>query len=175
MERYKKTVFIEALNNEDFDERLNQELKGKVNATVQVYGMFKAAIMWDEILIDEELLEEAFEGTCGECPYYEKPADGRKKYFICKRVNRKVTESSMICSAYDQERKEGGSDLPETKGENERVRAEDGRRGGLAQDKPAGSLRQDLRKDAFSSVGEADAFGVFQDPGRRIIHGGARC
>lgn len=103
--RQKKSVFIEATNQWDFDKELNECLRGKIEATVQVYGLFKAAILYTELEIeeDEPTIAEMFEkagcgAKCGECPFYESPEDGRKKWTVCS--GRKVNENSRACDAY---------------------------------------------------------------------------
>ena len=103
--RQKKSVFIEAEDQKSFDKELNECLRGKMDATVQVYGLFKAAILYTELEVEEDelTLAEMFEkagcgAICGDCPNYTKPADGRVKYTVC--GNRKINEESRACDTF---------------------------------------------------------------------------
>lgn len=103
--REKRTIFIEAEDQWAFDRKLNECLKDKMDAQVQIYGLFKGAILYTEMIVEEdeptiaELFEKAGCGaSCGDCPMYEKPTDGRVKWTICGR--RRINESSRACDDY---------------------------------------------------------------------------
>lgn len=103
--REKRTIFIEAEDQWTFDRQLNENLKGKVDASVQIYGLFKGAILYTEMIVEEDeptiadLFERAGCGAyCKECPNYQKPTDGRVKYTVCH--NRKISEESRACDDY---------------------------------------------------------------------------
>ena len=103
--RQKRSIFIEAEDQKTFDNKLNECLKGKMDAQVQIYGLFKAAILYTEIEVEEdeltiaELFEKAGCGAfCGDCPNFIKPTDGRVKYTIC--GNRRINEGSRACDDY---------------------------------------------------------------------------
>ena len=107
----RKTIFIEAEDQLSFEEALNKNTRGLVDATVQIYGLFKCAILYTEIGYedDEKTIADLFEeagcgATCGECPYYKKPTDKRVKYIHCK--GRKIGEDSRACDDYYLERRE---------------------------------------------------------------------
>lgn len=109
--RQKRSIFIEADDQWAFDNKLNECLKGKMDATVQIYGLFKAAILYTEIDVeeDEPTIAEMFEkagcgAICGDCPNYQKPTDGRVKYTVC--GNRKINEESRACDAFYLGRRE---------------------------------------------------------------------
>lgn len=109
--REKRSIFIEADDQKTFDKELNECLRGKTDATVQIYGLFKGAILYTEIEVEEdeptiaELFEKAGCGAkCGECPFYEKPEDGRKKWTVC--GGRKVNEESRACNEFYLGRRE---------------------------------------------------------------------
>ena len=128
--REKKSIFIEAETNEEFERKINESLNGLVTPDVQVYGLYKAAILYDEVTYEDEektiteLFEEAGCGAkCSECPYFEKPTDGRKKWYKCTRGNRKVKEDSRACESYYL-RKEGKREIPKSKTGNESAQME---------------------------------------------------
>lgn len=103
--REKKTIWVEAMNKWDFDAQLNESMEGLIDATVQVYGLYQAAILYTEITVQDEdktiadLFEEAGCGArCGECPFYAKPTDKRIKWSVCGK--RKINEGSRACDDY---------------------------------------------------------------------------
>ena len=100
-----RTIFIEADSSEEFDRLVNDSMKGLVDPTLQIYGLFKGAITYKEIVVEEDektiadLFEEAGCGAkCGECPFFNKPTDGRVKYVVCGK--RRVSEKSRACDDY---------------------------------------------------------------------------
>lgn len=103
--RSKRTIFIEATTSEEFDRMLNESLIGLVDATVQIYGLYKGAILYTEIVVEDEqkTIADMFEAAgcgkkCGDCPFYQKPADGRVKYTVCGK--RRIYEGSRACDDY---------------------------------------------------------------------------
>lgn len=103
--RRKKTIFIKATSSEEFDRMLNESLIGLVDADVQIYGLYEGAILCTEIVVEDDrktiadMFEEAGCGkTCGDCPFYERPKDGRFKYTVCGK--RKISEGSRACDDY---------------------------------------------------------------------------
>lgn len=109
--REKRTIFIEAEDQWTFDRQLNENLKGKIDASVQIYGLFKGAILYTEMIVeeDEPTIADLFEragcgASCGECPMYRKPTDGRVRWTVC--GNRKVNEESRACDAFYLGRRE---------------------------------------------------------------------
>lgn len=100
-----RTIFIEADSSEEFDKLVNDSMKGLVDPTLQIYGLYKGAITYKEIVVEEDektiadLFEEAGCGAkCGECPFFQKPTDGRKKWVVCGK--RRVSEKSRACDDY---------------------------------------------------------------------------
>ena len=100
-----RTIFIEADSSEEFDRLVNDSMKGLVDPTLQIYGLYKGAITYKEIVVEEDektiadLFEEAGCGAkCGECPFFQKPTDGRVKYVVCGK--RRVSEKSRACDDY---------------------------------------------------------------------------
>ena len=49
--REKKTIWVEARNKWDFDAQLNESMEGLIDATVQVYGLYQAAILYTDITV----------------------------------------------------------------------------------------------------------------------------
>lgn len=59
-------------------------------------------IEWiEEVKIPDDIREEMHLDdiyfNCGQCPYFIYPGDGRVKYFYCKKMCRKVSDSSDAC------------------------------------------------------------------------------
>lgn len=109
--RQKRSIFIEAPDQWSFEEQLNECLKDKTDAQVQIYGLFKGAILYTEMIVedDEMTIADLFEkagcgALCGDCPNYNKPTDGRVKYTVCN--NRKISEGSRACDDYYLGRRE---------------------------------------------------------------------
>lgn len=105
IKREKKSIFIEADNQRAFDRKLNEALEGKMDAQVQIYGLYQGAVIYTEMEVeeDEPTIADMFEkagcgAMCGECPFYERPEDRRKKWTVCS--GRKVNESSRACDTY---------------------------------------------------------------------------
>ena len=107
-----KTIFIKADSSEEFDQIVNDSMKGLIDPQLQIYGLYEGAITYQDIAVEDEeqktiadLFEEAGCGAkCGECPFYEKPEDGRKKWTVC--GNRKVNEESRACNEFYLGRRE---------------------------------------------------------------------
>lgn len=152
MKKEKKVIYIEADCGKDFEAKMNDTLKGKLNAQVQIFGKYEGCIIYDEIVTEEEektiadLFEEAGCGAkCSECPYFEKPTDGRKKWTICAKANRRVSGDSRACSSYYLERRK---DVSEVRTEAEREEVEDRGLGRGTQDLLLESILQTERKDS---------------------------
>lgn len=103
--RQRKTIFIEADSSAEFDQLVNESMKGLVDPQLQIYGLYKGAITYMSIEYEEDektiadLFEEAGCGAkCGECPFFQKPTDGRVKYVVCGK--RRVSEKSRACDDY---------------------------------------------------------------------------
>lgn len=117
----KRTIFIEATTNEEFEKALNEALKGLNDPKVQIFGKYQCAILFNELIYEEDhktiadLFEEAGCGaTCGDCPFYQEPTDKRKKYTVCN--NRRIKEDSRACDSYYLGRRSDVSEIGRTDG-----------------------------------------------------------
>lgn len=109
--REKRTEFVKAEDQTTFEKKLNECLKGKVDAQVQIYGLYEGAVLYTEMVVeeDEPTLADLFEkagcgAKCGDCPNFKKPTDGRIKWTVC--GGRKVNEQSRACDAFYLGRRE---------------------------------------------------------------------
>ena len=176
MRKEKRLIYIEAATGEEFEEKMNEALKGLPDPDIQIYGKFEGVIIYTEHIFEEEktiadLFEEAGCGaTCSECPYYTKPTDGRVKWTVCN--GRKVKGSSKACDSYYLGRRRN---VPETGREAEGTGLEDRGHGGLTEDLTLESVSQTERRHSVLTAGAGDLVNVYEGAGRRIIRGGERC
>ena len=103
--RTRKSIFIEAESQKEFDRLMNEALEGLIDATVQIYGLYKGAVLYTDIEAEEEqktiaeMFEEAGLGKCcGDCPFYNAPEDGRVKWTAC--GDRRINKNSRACDGY---------------------------------------------------------------------------
>ncbi len=177
MKKEKRLIYIEAATGKEFEEKMNEALKGLPDPDIQIYGKFEGAIIYTEHIFEEEeksiaeMFEEAGCGaTCSECPYYTKPTDGRVKWTVCN--GRKVKGSSKACDSYYLGRRRN---VPETGREDEGTGLEDRGYGGLTEDLTLESLPQTERRHSVLTAGAGDLIQIFEGPGRGVIRGGERC
>ena len=110
MKKETRIKYIEAMSSEEFERKMNDALKGLCEPTIQIYGKYEGAIIYTEHIYEEEktiadLFEEAGCGaTCGECPMFTKPTDGRVKWVVCGN-GRRVSEDYRACDSYYLERR----------------------------------------------------------------------
>lgn len=150
-----KTIFIKADSSEEFDQIVNDSMKGLIDPQLQIYGLYEGAITYQDIAVEDEeqktiadLFEEAGCGAkCGECPFYQKPTDGRVKYTVC--GSRKVSAGSRACDDYYLGRR---GNVSAFRREDEGTRM--GRRatGGLPGGVVADSVQQASRQDEVQSA-----------------------
>lgn len=147
--RSTKTIFIEAESSAEFDQLVNESMKGLVDPQLQIYGLYKGAITYMSIEYEEDektiadLFEEAGCGAkCGDCPFFKKPTDGRVKYVVCGK--RRVSAKSRACDDYYLGRR---ANVSAFRREDEGIGLE--RRGscGMSESVSASSLQQETRTD----------------------------
>lgn len=164
MKKLKKTIWIRATNGKEWDEMLNETMKGLVDAELHIYGLFEGAITHTEFITEEEktiadLFEEAGCGAkCEECPHFKSSEDGRVKWTVCGR-NRKVTKSTRACDEFYLERRKS---VPDTRRETERVGME--RRGscGVHKGITGSRLQQETRENEIHTSRERGAFRLYE-------------
>jgi len=147
--RQKKTIFIEAESSAEFDQLVNESMKGLVDPQLQIYGLYKGAITYMSIEYEEDektiadLFEEAGCGAkCGDCPFYKKPTDGRKKWTVCGK--RRVNEKSKACDDYYLGRR---GNVSAFRREDEGTGLERRGSGGMSEGVSTGGLQQETRTD----------------------------
>lgn len=172
MIKQKRTIWIKANNENEWDEMLNETLKGLIDAEIHIYGRFEGAITHTEIIYEEEektiadLFEEAGCGAkCEECPNFKKSEDGRVKWTVCGR-NRKVTKTTRACDEFYLERRKG---VPETGREDEGMGLEGRRPCRMSQGIDSGRIQQTTRKDEVYCTRERGAFGLHENRRKRAV------
>lgn len=99
---------IVANNAEEFMSKMNKafaeyDAKGiSYTYETNIASGFVAYIFYQEVVDIPETAEEAFRKAgethvCGECPYFERPADRRRKYVKCKVGNCLCSSDSGCC------------------------------------------------------------------------------
>lgn len=147
--RSTKTIFIEAESSAEFDQLVNESMKGLVDPQLQIYGLYKGAIAYRSIEIEDDektiadLFEEAGCGAkCGDCPFFKKPTDGRIKHVVCGK--RRVTEKSRACDDYYLGRR---GNVSAFRREDEGTGLERRGLGGVSESVASGSVQQETRTD----------------------------
>ena len=149
MKKETRIKYIEAMSSEEFERKMNDALKGLSEPTIQIYGKYEGAIIYTEHIYEEEktiadLFEEAGCGaTCGECPMFTKPTDGRVKYVVCGN-GRRVSEDYRACDSYYLERRRN---VPEVRRGNEEKTDGHGVSCGTARPYMVESVPQEKRTD----------------------------
>lgn len=149
MKKETRIKYIEAMSSEEFERKMNDALKGLCEPTIQIYGKYEGAIIYTEHIYEDEktiadLFEEAGCGaTCGECPMFTKPTDGRVKWVICEHGKR-VKGDYKACDSYYLERRKN---VPEVRGGNEEKRNGHGVSCGTARPYMVESIPQEKRTD----------------------------
>lgn len=175
MKKEKRMIFIEAATGKEFEEKMNDTLKGLPDPEVQIFGKFEGCIIYTEHIYEEEktiaqLFEEAGCGAkCEDCPYYERPTDGRVKWTVCH--GRKVKADSRACDSYYLERRNNVSVIGR---KTEGAGLEDRGHGCSVEDITMEGISQEERRHTLFAIGEGDPVKVYEGPGRRIIQGGMR-
>ena len=152
----KQVRFIQGDNLQDLERKLNEALMdGAELGGIDIQSLTGAIIVTEYVgeikktLLDE--LEDEFgRHTCGECPFLKENTDRRCKWHTCEKSGKKVQKSTSCCESYYREEK---NEIPEDKGEDERIRP--ARRGcrGVAEGITASGLRPIQWTEQISSIG----------------------
>lgn len=135
--KQKRTIFIEASSGQDFDKKINEALKGLPNPEIQIYGKYKGVIIYTEYTCEEDQAEKCT-AKCGECPFYRPSTDGRVKWIICDKANRRVSANTDVCSLYPDERRD--EIVPEIRTEVKGEKVGHGRLGFMLEDRMVESV-----------------------------------
>lgn len=155
----KRSIFIEAENNDEFERKLNESLKGLMNAEVQIYGLYQAAILYEEVSVEEEVktIAEMFESIgngamCSECPHFRESEDKRRRWHNCGLDNKKVRKDTKACDIYYLERGEE-NEIPKVKRGDEKKKVEGSRSCKRIEDLIVLDVRQDFRENTVQTFG----------------------
>lgn len=175
----KQIDFIRGEDLNDLQVKVNEALRnGAELVNVDIPNLIATIIVTvyvgeiEKTLLDE--LEDEFgRHTCSECPHFRESTDKRKKWHTCEKTGKDVRATSSCCETYYRE--EGARDLPENKGEDERVRPARRGRGGLAEGITASGVRQAERTEQVPTTGMRFPVSIPAHTNGRVIRGGARC
>lgn len=158
MRREKRVKLIKGADLNDLERIINDRLADggeliSIDLASLTCAMYTTEIIGDiqKTALDE--LEDAIgRHSCGECPFFEKPTDGRKKWTICEQGHR-VTKDSRCCATYYQMRKEEARDISKDQREDAGVRCEGRGCSGVAEGITASGVRPIQWTEQIPSVG----------------------